>query len=146
MKITTLQKKIMAVRTSRSLILWIFLPLWPSWLVPMQSLYIFLKVIDKGIADGTLSDKRDHIISPGTRYFTCHYLKTSIKKYLIKKIGDLTFGRIYYTWWNSRYVCGDKWWYAIECQYLQRFDSEIKTFTNPHWLVDVFFLLIFVDI
>ena len=41
----------------------------------------FLKVIDKGIVDGTLSDKRDHIISPGTRYFTCHYLKTSIKKY-----------------------------------------------------------------
>ena len=36
----------------------------------------FLKVIDKGIADGTLSDKWGHIISPGTRYFTCHYLKT----------------------------------------------------------------------
>ena len=36
----------------------------------------FLKVIDKGIADGTLSDKWGYIISPGTRYFTCHYLKT----------------------------------------------------------------------
>ena len=36
----------------------------------------FLKVIDKGIADGTLSDKWGHIISPGTRYFTYHYLKT----------------------------------------------------------------------
>ena len=31
---------------------------------------------DKGIADGTLSDKWIHIMSPGTRYFTCHYLKT----------------------------------------------------------------------
>ena len=36
----------------------------------------FLKVIDKGIAVGTLSDKWGHIMSPGTRYFTCHYLKT----------------------------------------------------------------------
>ena len=40
-----------------------------------ESLY-FLKVIDKRIADGTLTDKWGHIISPGTRYFTCHYLKT----------------------------------------------------------------------
>ena len=36
----------------------------------------FLKVIDKEIADGTVSDKCGHIISPGKRYFTCHYLKT----------------------------------------------------------------------
>ena len=36
----------------------------------------FLKVIDKGIAAVTLSDKWGHIILPGTRYFTCHYLKT----------------------------------------------------------------------
>ena len=42
----------------------------------------FLKVIGKGIADGTLSDKWGHIMSHGTRYFTCHYLK----KYLIQKI------------------------------------------------------------
>ena len=36
----------------------------------------FLKVIDKEIADGTLSDKCGHIISPRARYFTCHDLKT----------------------------------------------------------------------
>ena len=35
----------------------------------------FVKVIDKGIANDTRSDKWGHIISPGTRYFTGHYLK-----------------------------------------------------------------------
>ena len=42
--------------------------------VNAEPLY-FLKVIDKEIVDGTLSNKWGHIISPGTRYFTCHYLR-----------------------------------------------------------------------
>ena len=36
----------------------------------------FFKVIDKEIADGTLTDKWGHIISPKARYFTYHYIKT----------------------------------------------------------------------
>ena len=40
----------------------------------VEPLY-FLKIIHKGITDETLFDNWGHIVSPGSMYFTGHYLK-----------------------------------------------------------------------
>ena len=42
--------------------------------VSAEPLY-FLKIVEKGILNGTLSDNWRHAILPGVRYFTGYYLK-----------------------------------------------------------------------
>ena len=42
--------------------------------VSAEPLY-FLKIVEKGISNGTLSDNWRHAILPGVRYFTGYYLK-----------------------------------------------------------------------
>ena len=106
-------------------------------------------MIDKGIADATLSDKWDHIISPGTRYFTCHYLKTFRSINISHKKIEILNLLVYIAPDETQDMCMEINDDVTECRYLKRFDSEIKTVRLSLTRTDLlmfFFLLIFVDI
>ena len=99
-------------------------------------------MIDKGIADATLSEKWDHIISPETRYFTFRSRNISHNKFEILHL------LVYIAPDETQGMYVEINYDVTECQYSKRFDSEIKTVRLLLTRTDLlfFFLLIFADI